>query len=220
MSTQVITLPQGRALRRRSAMRPVRSVRSVGTQRPQARAATPNALIGTLVFLGAEAMFFAGLISAYLVLRAGSGVWPPPDQPRLPVVVTFVNTLILLFSGYSMGRAMDAMRGDRRQEANRLLGVTVLLGLLFLAVQGTEWLQLLRYGMLMTSGVYAATFYMIIGCHAFHVLVGLVLMVAVLWHALQGRFTAASHVPIEASRLYWLFVVGVWPLLYVLVYLS
>ena len=219
MNTQVITLAQGRRLRRRSALR-----RNGGTQppgvRPQVRTGTPNALIGMLVFLGAEAMFFAGLISAFLVLRAGSAAWPPPDQPRLPVVVTFVNTLILLFSGYSMTRVVDAMRADRRQQANRLLGITVLLGLAFLLVQGSEWLRLLHYGMLMTSGVYAAMFYVIIGCHGLHVLAGLVLLVAVLWHALQGRFTAQAHVPIEASRLYWLFVVGVWPLLYVLVYLS
>jgi len=198
----------------------MRGRQAAGSPRSQAHATTPNALIGTLVFLGAEAMFFAGLISSFLVLRAGSPVWPPADQPRLPVAVTFVNTLILLFSGYSMTRTLHAMRADRRQEANRLLGITVLLGLTFLTVQGTEWLRLVHYGMVMTSGVYAAIFYTIIGCHGLHVLVGLVLLIAVLWHALQGRFTAHAHVPIEAGRLYWLFVVGVWPLLYVLVYLS
>ena len=48
------------------------------------------------MFLGAEAMFFAGLIGAYIVFRVGSAIWPPPFQPRLPVAITAVNTLILV----------------------------------------------------------------------------------------------------------------------------
>ena len=55
-----------------------------------------NAWLGVLMLLGAEAMFFAGLIGAYIVFRVGSAIWPPPFQPRLPVGVTGVNTGILL----------------------------------------------------------------------------------------------------------------------------
>ena len=181
--------------------------------------AVPFFVIGTLVFLGTEAMFFAGLISAFLVLRAGSAVWPPPDQPRLPVAVTAVNTLILLFSGYTIHRALAAIRGDRTRDLIRWLTVTVLLGAMFLAVQGTEWVRLVHFGLGVSSGVYGATFYTLIGAHGLHVLGGMIVLLAVLRNASRGRYSVRQCAAIEAGQLYWLFVVGVWPVLYILVYL-
>src|SRR3972149_1566649 len=77
--------------------------------------AVSNARLGMLIFLGAEAMFFAGLIGAFLVFRFGGATWPPPGQPRLRGGVTGGNTIILLFSAYTMGRALRAIRrGDRQ----------------------------------------------------------------------------------------------------------
>ena len=68
-----------------------------------------------LMLLGAEAMFFAGLIGAYLVFRIGSAVWPPPFQPRLPLAVTGVNTIILLASAVTIRRSLKAIhRGNPR----------------------------------------------------------------------------------------------------------
>ena len=74
----------------------------------------PNMVsVGTVVWLSSELMFFAGLLSAFLVFRTGNTVWPPPFQPRLPIVVTAVNTLVLLWSSYTMHRALRAVRrGD------------------------------------------------------------------------------------------------------------
>jgi cytochrome c oxidase subunit III len=214
MGTQVIPLPE-----QRPAVRPLRKRRG-GSRRPvQTPPAVPDAVVGTLIFLGAEAMFFAGLISAYLVLRAGSTTWPPPDQPRLPIAVTAVNTLILLYSGYTMRRAVHEIRADRMQGLSRWLGVTVLLGVTFLLVQGTEWVRLVSYGLHVTSGTYGATFYTLIGCHGLHVLGGVVVLLTVLWHALQRRLSARDHAMVDASSFYWFFVVGVWPVLYGLVYL-
>jgi len=200
---------------------PLRLAHSAG--RPKGSRGTgptiPNAVIGTLVFLGAEAMFFGGLISAFLVLRAGNEVWPPPDQPRLPVAVTAVNTLILLFSAYTMRRAADGVRCDRGQELRQWLTATAALGTLFLCIQGAEWIRLIGYGLSATSNTYGGTFYTLIGCHALHVFGGVILLLVVLRNALRGRYSARSCAAVEATRLYWFFVVGVWPVLYVLVYL-
>jgi heme/copper-type cytochrome/quinol oxidase subunit 3 len=200
---------------------PLRRAHSSGRPR-RARGAgpiVPNAVIGTLVFLGAEAMFFGGLMSSLLVLRAGNTAWPPVDQPRLPIAVTAVNTLILLFSAYTMRRAADGVRGDRGQEPRQWLTATAVLGGVFLTVQGAEWIRLVRYGLSATLSTYGGTFYTLIGCHAVHVLGGVVVLLAVLRGALRGRYSARACGAIEACRLYWYFVVGVWPLLYVLVYL-
>ena len=82
--------------------------------RTQRSGAMPGSRL--LMFLGAEAMFFAGLIGAYIVFRVGSAIWPPPFQPRLPVGVTGVNTLILIASAVTMRWSLKAVRvNDRRQ---------------------------------------------------------------------------------------------------------
>ena len=84
--------------------------------------------------------------------------------------LTAVNTLVLLLSSYTMTRALKASRaGDRRGLVSRL-GLTWGLGALFLAAQGVEWLRLVRFGLRMSSGVYGATFYTLIGAHGAHVL--------------------------------------------------
>ena len=184
------------------------------------RPLVPNAVIGMLVFLGTEAMYFAGLISAFLVLRANTPLWPPIDQPRLPVAMTAVNTVILLLSGYTMWRAMKAIQRDRARELVRWLAVTGALGALFLAVQGTEWVRLVGYGLHASSGTYGATFYTLIGSHGLHVLGGVIVLLAVLRNARNGAYTARAHAAVDACRFYWFFVVGVWPVLYVLVYLA
>jgi heme/copper-type cytochrome/quinol oxidase subunit 3 len=95
-----------------------------------------NAWFATLMLLGAEAMFFAGLIGAFLVFRIGSSVWPPPFQPRLPTGVTGINTLILLSSAVTMSFALQANRRGERARLSRLLSWTALLGLVFILVKG------------------------------------------------------------------------------------
>ena len=61
-----------------------------------------NARIAVVMLLVAETMFFAGLVGAYLVFRGSSPVWPPPDLPRLPLALTWVNTCILMGSALAM----------------------------------------------------------------------------------------------------------------------
>ena len=206
---------------RRGVVRPLRrsSVsKSAGTA-ASGRSVMPNAVIGTLVFVGAEAMFFAGLISAFLVLRAGSEVWPPTDQPRLPVLVTAINTLILLASGYTMQRAVRTARTGQQRGSIQWLGATLLLGVVFLAVQGSEWLRLLSYGLHASSSLYGATFYALIGAHGLHVFGAVIVLMVVRRGLVNRREAAHNSAAVEASRIYWFFVVGVWPILYVLVYL-
>jgi len=178
-----------------------------------------NARLALLMFLAAEAMFFAGLIGAFLVFRLGKPVWPPPFQPRLPVEVTGVNTFILLLSGVTMYLALRAIRSGRLQALIRYLLMTVFLGAFFLSIQGYEWVRLVRFGLTMSSGIYGATFYTLIGCHGLHVFGAVIWLMVVLVQARQGRFTAEKHTGVELCAMYWTFVVALWPILYGLVYL-
>lgn len=173
-----------------------------------------------LVFMSGEIMFFSGLVSAYLVLRSAAAVWPPPLQPRLPIAVTGANTLVLLASSVCMAAAVRARREHDRHGLTRWLAAAAGLGALFLVVQGYEWVQLVRFGVTLSSGIFGATFYTLIGTHAVHVLGALVWLVVTLGLALRGRFDDGHGMPVETCAMYWHFVVALWPILYVTVYLT
>ena len=179
-----------------------------------------NARLGLLIFLGAETMFFSGLIGTFLVFRLAHEVWPPASLPRLPIVVTGVNTLILLYSAYTMWRANRAIRAGAHRDAVNMLLATTVLGGTFLVVQGFEWVRLIGYGLTLSSGVYGATFYVIIGCHGLHVSGAAIWLVAVLLHTAKNHEPSASRKRIALCGMYWYYVVALWPVLYAVVYLA
>ncbi len=191
---------------------------SDGEAKPQTH--VHNALLGMLLFLGTDLMFFVALIGAYLVFRLGSADWPPMSQPRLPIAVTGINTAILLASGYTMFRAWRALRNDHQRSMIRLLTLTAVLGATFLVVQGSEWVRLVSFGLTMSSSVYGAIFYTLIGCHAVHVLGAVVWLLIVLAMARRKRFSAKRHVALQLCGMYWFLVVALWPILYTLVYVN
>src|SRR5262245_13760702 len=183
------------------------------------RSGLDNLRLAVLFFIGAETMFFAALISALFVLRLGQPLWPPPFQPRLPVAVTAVNTVVLLLSSVTMIGAGRALASGQRRALLARLGATAALGALFLLIQGYEWARLIEFGLTMTSGTYGVTFYTLIGTHALHVLGALVWLVVTALLVSRGRFTDGQTAPLKACALYWHFVVALWPILYVSVYL-
>ena len=171
-----------------------------------------HAALGMIIFVVCEIMFFGGLVSAYLVGSAGQD-WPPTGQPRLPVWTTAFNTVVLLLSGWFMHKITSAHKAGMV----RKLGVAILLGLFFVGFQGVEWTRLVVHGLTMSSSIYGSFFYLIIGTHAVHALAALCLLACVFYKARHGTLTRGMF---EASRIFWLFVVGLWPVLYVLVYLA
>ena len=96
--------------------------------------------------------------------------------------------------------------------------MTALLGGIFLVVQGYEWARLLQFGLTLSSGVYGATFYTLIGCHAAHVFGAVIWLLAVLFSAKRQRFSGQRHVAVQLCSMYWYFVVALWPVLFVAVY--
>jgi heme/copper-type cytochrome/quinol oxidase subunit 3 len=121
--------------------------------------------------------------------------------------------------GYLTNEWLHLNQKDQKQELRRWLLVTGLLGAIFLVVQGSEWLRLVHHGFTLSSGVYGSIFYVLIGCHALHVLVAVVWELSVFAKALGGGFSVDRHVGVEICTIYWTFVVVLWPILYVMVYL-
>ena len=181
-----------------------------------------NARLGILVLLGAETMLFVGLIGAFLVFRMGNVMWPPLSHAdiQLPRAVTGINTVLLLLSGYTVFQALRAIRRDQVTQLRNWLIFTGTLGLLFLVIQGSEWVQLVHKGLTLQSGVYGGIFYVLIGCHAVHVLGAVIWLIIITGMAIAGRFSSVRHTGVETCTIYWIFVVALWPVLYFLVYFA
>jgi len=177
----------------------------------------PHAVLGMLIFIATEVMFFAGLVSSFTVVRlsAEGGVWPPPGQPRLPVEETAINTAALLLSGVCLYWAQRAFKRSPAQAKIPFL-FTILLGIFFVAFQGAEWMALIGEGLTASSSLHGGFFYLIIGTHALHAIGALTALAFCYVKLLQNKLTPAGF---WAMRLFWYFVVGVWPILYWRVYL-
>ncbi len=171
-----------------------------------------------LLFLAAEAMFFAGLVGAFLVFRVGSLDWPPEGQPRIPMVLTIFNTGVLFLSSQTMRLSSRAARRGLTGAAKHWLSATTALGCSFLVIQGYEWLSLLDFGLTFSSGPYGFTFYTIIGAHGAHVVAGVSWLVIALFRVSWGADAAASLRYFDLCGMYWYFVVGLWLVLFGLVY--
>ena len=177
------------------------------------------ARLGLALFIIAEIMFFAGLISAFVVFRFSPVQWPPPDQPRLPIEVTAVNTFILLLSGLTFHLAFKALKTGKSGSFKNLLAVTAALGFVFLAVKGMEWVKLLRFGLTAHESIFGGFFYCLVGTHAVHVTGGLLALLWVFNKAWKGSYNSQKTLGVDLCRMYWFFVVGLWPILFALVYL-
>lgn len=177
-----------------------------------------NTVIGMVLFIITEIMFFSALISAYLVNRAGATQWPPANQPRLPIEITALSTGILLLSGVFFIVLIKTF-ATKRNLAKLWLGLVLITGLAFLGIQGYEWIQLIGYGLTTTSSVYGAFFYSVIGMHGLHVLIGIAFLVYLWFNLGKNADSAIAKNKINTVGIFWLFVVAIWPALYYVVYL-
>jgi cytochrome c oxidase subunit 3 len=189
-------------------------------QRPEPVRRKPivsSGVLGMLVFIFAEVMFFAGLISAHTIVKSqtAGGMWPPYGQPRLPVEETAINTAALLVSGIVLLLAWFAFRRER-SSARIPLALSVLLGAFFVYSQGLEWMALLGEGLTMQSSSYGGFFYLIVGSHALHAVGALTALVWAMIRLHKGLLTSTQLATVAA---FWYFVVLVWPVLYIQVYL-
>jgi cytochrome c oxidase subunit 3 len=175
-----------------------------------------SAVIGTVMFIVAEVMLFAGLISALVIVKANHlGPWPPLDQPRLPIEATAFNTLILLASGVVLHLAWRVYK-RKPLDAKKPFAIAIGLGLFFVVFQGFEWVRLIGEGLTITSSTLGAFFYLIVGMHALHAIAAIVVL-CFFWRRL-------SHLKLQpgafmGAQLFWYFVVGLWPILYLQVYM-
>jgi cytochrome c oxidase subunit 3 len=131
----------------------------------------------------------------------------------------FYNTVILLTSSWTVHVAHSAIKEQNRTKLNIWLGLTVLLGILFLILQAEEYIVAYNdMGLTLGSGIYGSTFFILTGFHGFHVTLGTVMLLVMWLRGLKGHFGPKDCFGFEAASWYWHFVDVVWVGLFIFVY--
>jgi cytochrome c oxidase subunit 3 len=170
----------------------------------------PTALLGMLLFIASEVMFFGGLFAAYFNARASepAGTWgPPAGAHELDIALAGVLTAILLASSFTMQFGVWAIRRGDTGKLRMWTAITLVLGVLFLMGQLYDYSQL---GFSIADGVFGTTFYTLTGFHGAHVFGGTIGLTIILARAMRGQFSGRNHVAVEAVSMYWHFVDVVW----------
>ena len=190
-----------------------------------ARGGISNVVLGMLLFITSEVMFFGGLFAAYFNVRANSPIWPTinPETGEIFHVSAFPlvlpATIILILSSVTCQMAVWGIRRDDRTAYIRAMAVTVVLGIVFLTMQLIDYSLLGAEGLSLSSGQYGTTYYTLTGFHGAHVFGGVIMLSVVLYRGMAGQFSGKHYDAVEAASLYWHFVDVVWILLFSLLYL-
>jgi cytochrome c oxidase subunit III len=179
----------------------------------------PPAKVGMLAFLLSEVAFFGTLIMAYVYfLRQTSQGDPSPSQVfRWPVVLA--ASACLFSSSATIHLAEKALRGNSPQKFLTLWGVTIVLGVLFLLGTALEWSDLIgTWGLTISRNLFGTTYFTLVGFHALHVTIGVIVMSIVFGLAWRRQITAQNITGVEVVSWYWHFVDGVWVVVFTLVY--
>ena len=181
----------------------------------RSNAIAPDGVVGMLLFVGTEIMFFSGLISAFTIAKAGQPIWPMPGMPTFPIAFTAFNTSLLFASGIILYYSNNAYKKHDTERCAKLLLYSLLCGTSFVILQGYEWVRLLMNGFSITSGQFGSFFYLIIGVHALHAIVALAIFYS--FYRRMSKTTVSKNA-FWSMQVFWYFVVGIWPFLYATVY--
>jgi cytochrome c oxidase subunit III len=190
-----------------------------------ARGGISNVVLGMLLFITSEVMFFGGLFAAYFNVRANSPQWPTinpetNEQFHLEILpLVGPATVLLILSSFTCQFAVWAIRRGDRTAFLRNIAATFVIGVTFLIMQATDYVILGSEGMTLSAGTYGTTYFTLTGFHGAHVFGGAIMLGVLLYRGLAGQFSARHHDAVEAVSLYWHFVDVVWILLFSLLYL-
>ena len=177
-----------------------------------------NRKLAIWTFIGSECLFFASLISVYLVYKGKSLAGPfPKDIFEIPLV-TF-GTALLLFSSFFVVLALNGAQRGNRKQLILWLGMTILCGLFFAGMQVYEFSHFVHKGLTMQGNLFGASFYTLTGFHGTHVTIGVIWLISLWIQVVRGELKQEHSLHVEIAGLYWHFVDVVWIVIFTAVYL-
>jgi cytochrome c oxidase subunit 3 len=173
-----------------------------------------------LLFLGSEIATFGAGFVYYFIVRGGE-VWTQAAVPEVFGSLVIVNTLLLIASSVTLHYSHIALRSGNRSRFLKLLGATLLLGIVFIGGQVYEYYEFIVHkGFSIGGGIYGSAFYGLTGLHGLHVTMGAVLLGIVFIRGYYGQYSAERHTSVSTASMYWHFVDIVWIFLVVVLYMG
>lgn len=173
-------------------------------------------IVGMTCLIIAEAAIFVIFVVAYIFYIGKSLTGPTPkDVLELPIF----TTICLLSSSLTVHAAVSSLQKSKQRLCSLWLAATVLLGGIFIAGTANEWYDLIyKHGLTIRTNLFGTTFYSLVGLHATHVVVGLILLSLALFFSMRGEMKEEHSEKLEVLSLYWHFVDGVWVIVFLVVY--
>jgi cytochrome c oxidase subunit 3/cytochrome o ubiquinol oxidase subunit 3 len=173
--------------------------------------------VGVIGLILTESALFTIFVVAYLFYIGKSATGPYPNQVlELPILAT----VCLLSSSLTVVLAERAFRRGNNRGFQLWWLVTIILAAVFLGATALEWHKLIfRDHLTISTNLFGTTFYSLVGLHASHVIVGLILLVLVFILSLRGHVTEAHAEHVEMLSWYWHFVDGIWVIVFTVVYI-
>lgn len=172
--------------------------------------------LGMWTFIASEVMFFGGLIAAFLNFKIN---FPAIESELLNITLVGVNTFILLTSSFTVVLGLDAIRRGKARSLAIFLGLTAILGVIFLSGQAYEFYSLNNEGLTLSGSVFGSSFFTLTSFHGLHVLVGVLWALRNAVKAIRGGYSAETAEGVEVFGLYWHFVDIIWIILFTVIYL-
>jgi heme/copper-type cytochrome/quinol oxidase subunit 3 len=173
-------------------------------------------------FLGSDCMFFASLVSTYLIYKGRDKVGPFPHGPEgvLDIPYTSVSAFVLLMSSVMMVLALAAIQRGNERAMRAWLLATAGLGMIFLGGQVYEFTYFVQhYGLTLATNLFGATFFVTTGFHGTHVTIGVIWLLSLVYRSFQGKLHQEHSLDVELAGLYWHFVDIVWIVIFTVLYL-
>jgi cytochrome c oxidase subunit 3/cytochrome o ubiquinol oxidase subunit 3 len=174
-------------------------------------------VVAMVSLIVAESAIFTIFVVAYLYYLGRDVSGPTPKEV---LDVPIFNTVCLLSSSFFIWLAERAIEHGRMKAFTLWWAITFLLGSIFLIGTGVEWYKLIVHDHLtISTNLFGTTFYSLVGLHASHVVVGLLMILLVLAFALTQKLHPHHAERVKVLSLYWHFVDGVWVVVFTVVYL-
>ena len=177
-----------------------------------------NNKLAMLFFLLSEGTFFAFLIIAYVYYHAVSNTGVMAARVLDPLK-TGIYTIFLLSSSVTVWRAEKGLRRGSQGAFRGWLLVTIILGVVFLFGQGSEYLHLYAEDVTISRDIFGTSFFTLTGFHGLHVLLGVIALAVIFVLALKGDFAEKHSSAVETVALYWHFVDWIWVVIFSVIYL-
>lgn len=171
---------------------------------------------GMWIFLISEIMFFTAMLGSYFVLRIAQPQMFHDSAQHLNWVLAAVNTVILIGSSFTIAMAVKHAGSGEQKQAALMLLVSMFAGVAFLVLKGFEYHAEISHDVFPKTNLFFASYYTLTGCHALHIIGGLIPMLNLYIRASRGKLTGEAA---ELLGLYWHFVDLVWIFLFPLLYL-